>query len=143
MKKKVVKPNRVIKIGVAAFVQNNQYEYLLTKKRKIARGAAWSLPGGLVRFGEDPDDAVERIVMKETGIRVHSVGLASTVPFSGVQYKDAWHIILFFIATAWAGDKIREAKYEIGWFKAKEFPSELLYPLPDVVSQLMVTSSLP
>lgn len=122
---------------------NGDYEYLLTKKRKIAHGSTWSLPGGLIKYGETPDIAAGRLVLKETGIRIHSVDLIPSMPYSAVKYRDAWHIIFFFNATAWAGDKVHDCKYEIAWFKIKEFPEELLHPLPDVISQLMITSSLP
>jgi 8-oxo-dGTP diphosphatase len=57
---------------------------LIQRGREPARGS-WSLPGGRVEPGESPEQAVEREVLEETGLRVRAGGLVGRVRLAGVD----------------------------------------------------------
>lgn len=41
---------------------------LLTKRSTILEGGKWCLPGGAIKFGESPEEAVRRELREETGL---------------------------------------------------------------------------
>lgn len=80
--------------GTAAVIVVDGHMLLL--RRRGAHGAGqWAPPGGWIDYGETPEQAVEREVMEETGLRVHArrrLGITEDVfPESGV------HSVCYFI----------------------------------------------
>jgi 8-oxo-dGTP diphosphatase len=55
---------------------------LIQRGREPSRGA-WSLPGGRVEAGESAEEAVEREVLEETGLRVRAGALVGRVRLPG------------------------------------------------------------
>jgi 8-oxo-dGTP diphosphatase len=55
-------------IGVTGIIFNNQNEILLFKH--TYRSHAWSLPGGYLKSGEHPREALEREIKEESGLVV-------------------------------------------------------------------------
>ena len=53
--------------GVAAVISDADGRLLLQEK---ASGEGWSLPAGAIELGETPEQAIEREVFEETGLRV-------------------------------------------------------------------------
>ena len=80
---------------------------LIQRGREPSRGA-WSLPGGRVEAGESAQEAVEREVLEETGLRVRAGALVGRVriPGDGVLYdvQDLACELLEPDATPAAGD---------------------------------------
>ncbi|WP_054853944.1 NUDIX hydrolase [Vulcanisaeta distributa] len=62
-------------VGVGAVVIMDGKILLIRRGAEPNRGGKWSVPGGMVEPGEDPDRAVLRELQEETGIIGRSMGL--------------------------------------------------------------------
>jgi ADP-ribose pyrophosphatase YjhB (NUDIX family) len=68
--------------SVAAVISDEAGRLLLQEK---SSGEGWSLPAGAIELGETPEQAIEREVLEETGLRViHSEILAV---FGGSEFR--------------------------------------------------------
>lgn len=123
---------------VGAFIVH-QAKVLLVHHRKLL---LWLPPGGHIELHEDPDQAVHREVMEETGLEICLYGLHSF--FSDPRVKrlipPTWmdvhpiseyhrHIGLFWLARPSGAVPhvvlCAEEHFAIGWFGIDELPSPL------------------
>ena len=63
-------------VGVTGIIFNEKKEVLLFKH--VYRAHSWSLPGGYIKSGEHPREALEREIREETGFVVSVEGQAKT-----------------------------------------------------------------
>lgn len=65
-----------ILLVVRSIIENDKGEILLMKRKKgrSYNPSKWELPGGKVQNNEDLEDALERIIMDETGLIVKNLG---------------------------------------------------------------------
>ncbi|PTX59142.1 ADP-ribose pyrophosphatase YjhB (NUDIX family) [Melghirimyces profundicolus] len=75
-------------LGVGGLVLRGD-DLLVVKKKYGATTGLWTLPGGFVSPGETLDEAAEREVREETGIRVRTVGVA------GIRTGESDNMICF------------------------------------------------
>jgi 8-oxo-dGTP diphosphatase len=88
---------------VAAAVLVERGRVLLTQRKAGTHLAgAWELPGGKVRAGEDPRDALRRELQEELGIDV-AVGEIVDVTFHRYEQERKAVLLLFFEATRLVG----------------------------------------
>lgn len=66
---------RLTRLGVFALILDDARRLLLVHQ---AAGGRWSLPGGGVRFGESPEQALRRELQEETGLEVVASRLVGT-----------------------------------------------------------------
>ena len=63
-------------IGVKALIQN-EGKILLIKRSKIYEDTnidgTWDIPGGRIKFGEEPGEALAREVEEETGLKIDRI----------------------------------------------------------------------
>ena len=73
---------------VGAVVQDAAGRLLLIQRGQEPSRGHWSLPGGRVEAGETTEQAVEREVLEETGLRVRAGALVGrvSIPGDGVVY---------------------------------------------------------
>jgi 8-oxo-dGTP diphosphatase len=73
---------------VGAVVQDAAGRLLLIQRGQEPSRGLWSLPGGRVEAGETMEQAVEREVLEETGLRVRAGALVGrvSIPGDGVVY---------------------------------------------------------
>jgi len=64
--------NQKFLVGVDALILNDQQEVLLFK-HSYRKDIPWGLPGGWLKKGEDPIEAVEREILEESGFRVKMI----------------------------------------------------------------------
>ena len=68
---------RATRIAAYGLVVRDQQILLCRIAPRVMEWAGfWTLPGGGIRFGEEPEDAMVREVREETGLRVRSGGVA-------------------------------------------------------------------
>jgi|GEM_PF-597787 len=110
-------------LGVDAIIQNEKGEILLLKRSgdKKAYPDMWSLPSGMVEWGEEIKDAILREVKEETGLKV------KVIKFTGRYYdKIGRHptktvICLPHYCKVIGGKlKINQESSESGWFSPKK-----------------------
>ncbi|MBZ0201779.1 MAG: NUDIX domain-containing protein [Ignavibacteria bacterium] len=66
-------------------------KYILIKKSKGPFKGRWDLPGGKMDFGESPEEALEREIMEETGLRVRSKKLQTVISYVHETAKEIFH----------------------------------------------------
>lgn len=76
--------HRVPRIGVSAIVLRPGEVLLVERARPPYRGA-WSLPGGLVEWGETLEQAARREVAEETGLDIAIEGLCRNLDLIGTD----------------------------------------------------------
>jgi len=59
------------RVAVGAVVIKDD-RVLLVKRRDPPNRAQWAIPGGSVRLGESLQQAAEREILEETGVRIHA-----------------------------------------------------------------------
>jgi ADP-ribose pyrophosphatase YjhB (NUDIX family) len=68
----IVRPHYQVVVG--AIILNEQGQLLLNRHTYL-RAHPWGLPGGDIKFGEDPAEAVRRELREETGLLVRETRL--------------------------------------------------------------------
>jgi len=67
---------QVTRISAYAVVVEHDHLLLCRLSSDMLHAGMWTLPGGGIEFGEDPEAAMIREVEEETGLRVSAAGLA-------------------------------------------------------------------
>jgi ADP-ribose pyrophosphatase YjhB (NUDIX family) len=107
-------------VGAVALLRHEDGRLLFVDQR---HSEGWALPGGLLRRGEGPDDAVVREVAEEVGVSLASSDLP--VPVAAVNAR-VRRVDLVYLLDAPAGaDPHQEDEAEVrrvGWFSTDELP---------------------
>lgn len=94
----------------------------------------WDLPGGGVRRGERPEDAVRREVREEVGLSLSE--LCQLGRYTGTEYYDKDTVVSYYARTRSAALKPRRAEvYEEGWFEWGRLPEPLSREAAKVIEQ--------
>ena len=74
------------RIRVVGIVRTDSDGLLLLKKNmgRAEEAAVWELPTGKIRFGEQPEEAMSRIVYENLGVNVSEVKLLDVITFMGL-----------------------------------------------------------
>ena len=109
-------------VGVGGLIHRDGAILLIRRKFEPNKGR-WSLPGGLLEIGEDPEEAAKREVMEELGLAVEVECLFQVA--NEVIRDDAgavrYHFILIDYLMDPKGDLItlNEESDEYRWFPAE------------------------
>ena len=127
-----ITPINIVRVGVAVVVYNTRNEILWGLRKGDHGGGTWSLPGGHVEYGEDPQTASLRETLEETDLAIEyperyvPYAWTNTLFDSGKQY-----ITLYFTAFAIGEPKVMEPdkceKWE--WRSLQNLPSPLFEPI--------------
>lgn len=122
------------KVGVGVFVINGN-KVLFQKRRGKHGEGAWSLPGGLLEFGESIEDCAAREVMEENGISIKNI---KPGPFTNDVFleEDKHYITIFALSEYDSGEaKVMEPEFcdAVEWRKFNDLPSPLFLPLENLL----------
>jgi 8-oxo-dGTP diphosphatase len=112
-----------VKIVVAALVRHAD-QYLFVRQRKA--GGAYPdtlhLPGGQLELGEDPEQAIRREVLEETGLRISNLERFD-FDYDFVEYKGRKTQFIFLRFTAEKGEGFAQPGSDVAelfWLKPNE-----------------------
>lgn len=123
-----------VRVGVAVLIRNPEGKVLFGLRKGDHGGGTWSLPGGHVDFGEEPEDAARREVMEETGLAVGVVSKHVALPYVNSHFRETGkqYITLYFEAQFLGGKPLLmepEKCERWEWFDPATPPSPLFEPI--------------
>lgn len=145
------KKGKTPKVGIVVVIVDQKYRYLLSSQPKAGTKGVWSFPGGNLKNDETITRAIHRVVKEETGCRVQHIGIMENHYSESCRYPDGYfYHIFFFKATVFAVDTFDGSKrrkhngknYTIKWAKKKDFPKNLMEPLPGFLLKLKGSQEL-
>ncbi len=82
---------------------------LLVKRGKAPSDGKWAIPGGSVELGETLQQAAEREILEETGIRIRAAEPVYTFDFIERDKRGAirFHYVIIDLAAEYLGGKIK------------------------------------
>ena len=107
-------------VGAVALLQHDDGKVLFVDQR---HSGGWALPGGLLRRGECPDDAVVREVAEEVGVRLETSGLP--VPVAAVNARLRRVDLVYVMAAPKDARPHQEDEAEVrrvGWYPLDALP---------------------
>ncbi len=107
-------------IEVVACVTERDGRYLITRRLEGTHLAGfWEFPGGKVRSGEKPEEALRRELQEELGVTADVGDLLESVDWT---YPEKRVRILFF-RCAIQGEPRPQQGQDMSWIEAAELPS--------------------
>lgn len=119
--------------SVVAIVTNADKEVLVLD-HLIRPGASWGLPGGFLEPYENPETAIKRELMEETGLELENVELlrARTI---------RKHIEILFRAESSGDPEVRSREIkECGWFSLDKLPDKMSEIQKELVHEILKDS---
>ena len=111
----IIRPH--FQVAVGAVILNEKGEVLLCR-HSYRRLHAWGLPGGDLKFKEDPMDGVRREVLEETGFKVNHAEL-----LLAENSREIHHVSLTYLCTGTPGNFIpNDEVTEIRYFQPSQLP---------------------
>lgn len=124
-----------VRVRVCGIMVRDSEMLLVNIKSPTREKAFWMPPGGGVEFGESLEEALEREMLEETGLRISSNRLI----YISEYLKGDWHAIEFYF---FCNDHGGEAKLgndpelgeteqmikELGWFSIEDVTKATIYP---------------
>jgi ADP-ribose pyrophosphatase YjhB (NUDIX family) len=103
-------------VGVTGIIFNESREILLFKH--TYRSQAWALPGGYMKSGEHPSEALEREIKEESGLTV-----SVDEPFKTRTDRENARLDLCYLGVLIGGDFVPSHEVsEYGFFSQDKFP---------------------
>ena len=100
---------------------------LLVKRNKEPGEEAWAIPGGSVRLGETLQEAVEREILEETGLRVKAKDPVYTFDLIKRDHENRirFHYVIIDLVADLIGGELRPSDdaADAGWFTAEDVES--------------------
>lgn len=117
-------------VSAAAVITDAEGKVLLLN-HLLRPFSGWGLPGGFLTAAEQPDDAIRREILEETGLELANVRM-----FRVRTIKS--HIEILFLADA-AGEATVQSReiIELAWFDRDNLPEGLSGSQKNVIKQLL------
>ncbi|CAN5251730.1 hypothetical protein BH20ACI2_BH20ACI2_20680 [soil metagenome] len=106
-------------VSAAGIITNERGEVLLLNHVLRGSVSGWGLPGGFLEAGEQPEEALRREIMEETGIELIDVRLYSC----RIMRR---HVETIMIAKSVGEAAVRSREIsELGWYPIDHMPAEM------------------
>jgi 8-oxo-dGTP diphosphatase len=116
-------------VSAGAIVLNPRNEVLLLH-HILRPGSGWGIPGGFLDRGEQPDEAVRREVLEETGIEISDVSLIRMQTLNR-------HIEFVYSARSDGDPRVLSREItELGWFRRESLPVGLPKAHRDLIEEV-------
>ena len=121
------------KVAVAAWIRQDE-RLLLVRRRGEPMGGYWAMPAGFMEYDEDPEDAVRREVLEETGLQVRLERLLQL--FHTPADGGLANLVLVYAATISAGDlRAGDDADAVAWFQRDDLPRLAFLPTQALVKR--------
>lgn len=111
-----VKLNQIARYGAYGVITQN-LQILLTQKKSGPYNGLWGLPGGMIEFGETPENTVVRELQEEAALTADKIELFEITTSTGKYAKDGvpyefHHVGLIYNVLSWSkrSDLVPEEK---------------------------------
>lgn len=117
-------------VSAAAVITNSEGKVLLLN-HLLRPFSGWGLPGGFLTSAEQPEEAIKREILEETGMEMANVRMYRVQTIRR-------HIEILFTADA-AGEASVQSReiLELGWFDRDNLPDGLPRSQKHVIKQLL------
>lgn len=117
-------------VSVAAIVFNNDGEFLLLN-HTMRTNFKWGIPGGFIDHGEQPEDALRRELLEETGLELEKIKLLRARTINR-------HIEILFRAQANGQAKAKSHEIsDVGWFNLNNMPEKVSGVQKEIIKQFL------
>lgn len=107
-------------VTAGAIITNNEGRVLLLHHR-FRPGSGWGIPGGFIKRGEQPDEALRRELREEVGLEIEHLSLFKTRAFSEARQVE----IVFRCRARGETEQLSFEIKRLAWFDPHELPQEL------------------
>ncbi len=117
-------------VSVVAVVINENEEVLLLD-HVLRSGLSWGIPGGFIKYGEQPEAAVRREIREETSLELENIKL--------IRLRTSYrHVEILFCATPVGTARAQSLEInELGWFKVDEMPEKMSFIQKQIVEKVL------
>ncbi|MDQ3180601.1 MAG: NUDIX domain-containing protein [Acidobacteriota bacterium] len=117
-------------VSVAAVIINENEEVLLLD-HVLRPFLSWGIPGGFVKRGEQPEEAVMREIREETGLELQNLKLFRVRTINR-------HIEILFRAEATGKAEVKSCEINAAaWFETDKMPEQMNAEQKSVVKQIL------
>lgn len=104
--------------SVVALV-TNELGHVLLLNHVLRPRSGWGLPGGFIGHGEQPEAALRRELLEETGLELREVTLYRVRTLKR-------HVEIIFLAKGVGDAEVRSREiFELGWFEVEHVPADM------------------
>ncbi len=129
------------RIGVGAVVFDRLQRVLLVHRGRPPAAGQWGLPGGLLLLGESLQDALQREIAEECGIRVNIVDLISLYEtvVRDTENRIAYHYVVADYLCHWRAGDITpgDDAQAVAWASAENMAN---YELMDAATEMIAAA---
>lgn len=110
---------RKFTVSVAAIITNPEGKVLLVEHILRPRSSRWGIPGGFIKPCEQPEEAICREILEETGLQPENIKMIRVRTF----YR---HVEILFRAEGNGNAEVKSHEItSAGWFDVDEMPAEM------------------
>ena len=120
----------------AGVVVSDERGRVLLLRHVLRKGSGWGVPGGFLKSGEQPEEAIRRELREETGLELDSVELAFVRTLKGVRQVE----VIFRAEMKSAALARVEKGFEIDraeWFEPDSLPDSVGRDQRHIISRVL------
>ncbi len=119
MRRKIIRiTQQKFTVSAAAIITDREGRVLLLD-HVLRPHSGWGLPGGFLNTAEQPDEAIRREIMEETGIELNELKMFRIRTLGS-------HVEMIFVAKAVGEPQVKSREIlSLGWFETDSMPEKM------------------